>query len=40
LTMEEIADVLKVHVNTVMRDWTAARAWLFAVLCGEDMDAL
>ena len=26
LTMEEIADVLKVHVNTVTRDWTAARA--------------
>jgi RNA polymerase sigma-70 factor (ECF subfamily) len=40
LTMEEIADVLKVHVNTVTRDWTAARAWLFAALSGEDMDAL
>jgi RNA polymerase sigma-70 factor (ECF subfamily) len=40
LTMEEIADVLKVHVNTVMRDWTAARAWLFAALSGEDMDAV
>ena len=39
LTMEEIADVLKIHVNTVMRDWTAARAWLFAALSGEDMDA-
>jgi RNA polymerase sigma-70 factor (ECF subfamily) len=26
LTMEEIADVLKIHVNTVTRDWTAARA--------------
>jgi RNA polymerase sigma-70 factor (ECF subfamily) len=40
LTMEEIADVLKVHVNTVTRDWTAARAWLFAALSGEDMDAV
>jgi RNA polymerase sigma-70 factor, ECF subfamily len=40
LTMEEIADVLKVHVNTVMRDWTAARAWLFAALSGEEMNAL
>jgi RNA polymerase sigma-70 factor, ECF subfamily len=40
LTMEEIADVLKIHVNTVMRDWTAARAWLFAALSGEDMDAV
>ncbi len=40
LTMEEIADVLKIHVNTVTRDWTAARAWLFAALSGENMDAL
>ena len=39
LTMGEIADVLKIHVNTVTRDWTAARAWLFAALSGEDMDA-
>jgi RNA polymerase sigma-70 factor, ECF subfamily len=39
LTMEEIGDVLKIHVNTVTRDWTAARAWLFAALSGEDMDA-
>jgi RNA polymerase sigma factor (TIGR02999 family) len=39
LTMEEIANVLKIHVNTVMRDWTAARAWLFAALSGENMDA-
>ncbi len=40
LTMEEIADVLKIHVNTVMRDWTAARAWLLAALRGEDMNAI
>jgi len=40
LTMEEIADVLKVHVNTVTREWTAARAWLFATLRGEQMDAI
>jgi RNA polymerase sigma factor (TIGR02999 family) len=40
LTMEEIADVLRIHVNTVTRDWTAARAWLFAALSGEDMDAV
>ena len=40
LTMEEIADVLKIHVNTVTRDWAAARAWLFAALSGEDMDAI
>jgi RNA polymerase sigma-70 factor, ECF subfamily len=40
LTMEEIADVLKIHINTVTRDWTAARVWLFAALSGEDMDAV
>ena len=40
LTMEEIAEVLKVHVNTVARDWTAARAWLLAALSGENMDAI
>ena len=38
LTMEEIADVLKVHVNTVSREWSAARAWLFATLRGEKLD--
>jgi len=40
LTMEEIAEVRKMHVNTVMRDWRAARAWLCAALSGENMDAL
>jgi len=35
LTMQEIAEVLKVHVNTVLRDWTAARAWLFGRLTGQ-----
>src|SRR2546423_6488694 len=40
LTMEEIADVLKVHVNTVSREWSAARAWLFATLSGERLDAI
>ena len=40
LTMEEIAEVLKVHVNTVRRDWRAARAWLFAMLSGQDMDGI
>jgi RNA polymerase sigma-70 factor (ECF subfamily) len=32
LTMEEIAEVLKIHVNTAMRDWSAAKAWLYAAL--------
>ena len=40
LTMEEIAEVLKIHVNTVMRDWRTARAWLLTALSGENMDAV
>ena len=40
LTMEEIAGVLKVNLSTVTRDWTAARAWLFATLSGKQMDAI
>jgi RNA polymerase sigma factor (TIGR02999 family) len=40
LTMEEIAEVLKIHVNTVTRDWNTARAWLFATLSGENLDAI
>ncbi len=35
LTVEEIADVLKIHANTVMRDWRAAKAWLHAELTTE-----
>ena len=40
LTMEEIAEVMKIHVNTVTWEWRAARAWLFATLSGENMDAI
>jgi RNA polymerase sigma-70 factor (ECF subfamily) len=36
LTVEEIAGVLKVHPNTVMRDWKAAKAWLYAELTTEE----
>ena len=28
LSVEETADVLKVSVDTVMRDWKLAKAWL------------
>jgi RNA polymerase sigma factor (sigma-70 family) len=34
LSIEEIAEVLKIHPNTVMRDWNAAKAWLYAELSG------
>lgn len=40
LSMEEIAEVQKVHLSTVTREWRAARAWLFATLSGEKMDAI
>jgi RNA polymerase sigma factor (TIGR02999 family) len=39
LTNAEIGEVLKVHPNTVKRDWNAARTWLLAALSGENMDA-
>jgi RNA polymerase sigma factor (TIGR02999 family) len=32
MTIEEIAEVLSVSSGTVKRDWTVARAWLFAEL--------
>jgi RNA polymerase sigma factor (TIGR02999 family) len=34
LSNEEIAEVLKVHTNTVTRDWNMARAWLYKELSG------
>jgi RNA polymerase sigma-70 factor (ECF subfamily) len=36
LTLEEVAEVLKVSVGTVRRDWTLAQAWLFRELTGPD----
>ena len=35
LTAEEAAEVLGVSVNTVKRDWTVAKAWLYGELAGE-----
>jgi RNA polymerase sigma factor (TIGR02999 family) len=32
MTVEEVAEVLSVSAGTVKRDWTVARAWLFAEL--------
>ena len=36
LSLEETAEVLKVSVGTVRRDWSLARAWLFRELSGTD----
>jgi len=36
MTVEEIAEVLEIHPNTVMRDWSAAKAWLYAALREEE----
>jgi RNA polymerase sigma factor (TIGR02999 family) len=35
LTEEETAEVLQISTRTVKRDWTVARAWLFAELTRE-----
>jgi RNA polymerase sigma factor (TIGR02999 family) len=35
LSVEETAEVPKISVNTVMRDWKLARAWLLTELSGE-----
>jgi DNA-directed RNA polymerase specialized sigma24 family protein len=32
MTIDEIAEVLAISAGTVKRDWTVARAWLFAEL--------
>jgi len=35
LNNEEIAGVLKISENTVIRDWNMARAWLHRQLAGS-----
>jgi RNA polymerase sigma-70 factor (ECF subfamily) len=40
MTVEEVAEVLKIAPITVKREWTRARAWLFRELSGrKDNDA-
>ena len=36
LSVQETAEALKVSVDTVMRDWKLAKAWLLRALAGED----
>jgi RNA polymerase sigma factor (TIGR02999 family) len=38
LSVDEIAEVLKVSPVTVMRDWSMAKAWLYRALDGEPSD--
>jgi RNA polymerase sigma-70 factor (ECF subfamily) len=40
LTVEETAEVLTVSVDTVMRDWKLARAWLLRELRGGPSQAV
>jgi RNA polymerase sigma factor (TIGR02999 family) len=40
LSVEEIAEVLKISTITVKRDWRAAKAWLYRELAGETADGL
>ena len=35
LTMEDIAEVLDISLATAKREWSFARAWLFAALAGK-----
>lgn len=38
LTVEEAAEVLKVAPNTVVRDWSTAKAWLRVEISGGSLD--
>jgi RNA polymerase sigma factor (TIGR02999 family) len=38
MTIEQIAEVLSISAGTVKRDWTVARAWLFAELTAVSHD--
>ena len=38
LSNEEIAEVLKISPNTVMRDWKVAKAWLYREMSKEQDD--
>jgi RNA polymerase sigma factor (TIGR02999 family) len=38
LSVEETAEVLKVHPNTILNDWREAKAWLYCVLSEGDVN--
>jgi RNA polymerase sigma factor (TIGR02999 family) len=35
LNVEETAEVMGIHANTVIRDWSAARSWLYKAVTSE-----
>ena len=35
LSVDETAEVLKVHANTILNDWREAKAWLYCKLKEE-----
>jgi RNA polymerase sigma-70 factor (ECF subfamily) len=35
LSNDEIAEVIGVHPNTISRDWSAAKAWLYKAVTGD-----
>jgi len=39
LSVEETAEVLKVHEQTVVRDWRLARVWLLREISGQRRDS-
>jgi RNA polymerase sigma-70 factor, ECF subfamily len=39
LTLEEIADILKISPQTALREWNRARAWLYSQLSNKEAEA-
>jgi RNA polymerase sigma-70 factor (ECF subfamily) len=38
MSVEEVAEALQVHTNTVVRDWQLAKAWLKREVSGTEAD--
>ena len=36
MNVEETAEVMGIHANTVIRDWSAARAWLYKAVTSDE----
>jgi DNA-directed RNA polymerase specialized sigma24 family protein len=35
LNVDETAEVMGIHPNTVIRDWSVARSWLYKVVTSQ-----